>query len=226
MAGVEQRPRLDLQRDCWRRLRHWRRSVRSTGAGGASGRCPSSRPKREALPAARIQRTGRWGHEAPPRHRRVRHAARPEANGCQPAWRPAVGVPSMPCRRAAGDHRPTVRRPRPARAMSPAATSASGCPLTPKCSGRAGKSPSLAQRCAAAGQGLSEGSPRARRQSQRLHGPPPARAAGLEPAGDAGSPSSPQGGSQPCLPASPAIHEAEPDGLVRRAVGAYLLIAF
>jgi len=34
LAGVEQRPRLDLQRDCWRRLRHWRRSVRSTGAGG------------------------------------------------------------------------------------------------------------------------------------------------------------------------------------------------
>ncbi|MCP1558482.1 UNVERIFIED_ORG: hypothetical protein M2438_002567 [Methylobacterium sp. SuP10 SLI 274] len=132
LAGVEQRPRLDLQRDCWRRLRHWRRSVRSTGAGGASGRCPSSRPKREALPAARTQRTGRCGHEAPPRHRRVRHAARPEANGCQPAWRPAVGVPSMPCRCAAGDHRPTVRRPRPAVRCPPGCHKRVQLPSDPK----------------------------------------------------------------------------------------------
>lgn len=120
--------------------------------------------------------------------------------------------------RAAGDHRPTVRRPRPARAMSPGCHKRVRLPSDPKV-----PRSMLANRRAwpSAVRQQGKGCPRARRRSQRLHGPPPARAAGLEPAGDAGSPSSRQGGPQRCLPASPAIHAVEPDGLVRRAVGAY-----
>lgn len=119
MAGVEQRPRVALRRDCWRRLRHWRRSVRSTGAGvrldGVRRHDQRGRPCQRPEPNG----PGQAGYEALPRHRRVRHAARLEAGGRQPVQRPADGAPSMPCRRAAGDHQPTVRRPRPARAMSP-----------------------------------------------------------------------------------------------------------
>lgn len=222
LAGVEQRPRLDLQRDCWRRLRHWRRSVRSTGAG--------------------VRLDGVRRHD-----QRGRPCQRPKPNGPGDAGTKrhlatdACGTPLG--LRLTGANQHDGRRMASLRCRAVVRQALIGrqfaglvppCDV-PRCHKRV-RLPSdlkvprsmLANRRAwpSAVRRQGKGGPRARRRSQRLHGPSSARAAVLEPAGDAGSPSSPQGGSQPCLPASPAIRAAELGGSVRRAVGAYLLIAF
>lgn len=136
LAGVEQRPRLDLQRDCWRRLRHWRRSVRSTGAGGRldgvrrhdqRGR-PCQRPEPNGPGDAGTKRHLSTDACGTPLGLRLtganQHGGRRLASHrCHAAVRQAI------IGRLFGGLVPPCDVP-------PAATSASGCHPTPKCPGR------------------------------------------------------------------------------------------
>ncbi len=103
---------------CWRRLRDrqaagmWR--ARSTGAGRAST-VRACRRRKGVCHRPEPDGSGQGGDQAPPRHRRARHAARPRSDRCplprQPADGPDAGRDPASAQRAA---RTPARAPRQA----------------------------------------------------------------------------------------------------------------